>query len=105
MSIFKNFFVSPQQNEVIETKINVDTNIKPALIGNVYDVFEKPIKEAFVAIYEVDQKQDKLKKLTGFTYTDDFGSFVLAPLEPNKLYNVKIYKHKNDARVLETSFD
>ena len=75
-----NFFVAPQKDEIIETTIHINQNTKPALIGSVLDQDNKPIKDAFLALYEFDKKDNKPKKLQLFTYTDEWGSFLLAPL-------------------------
>lgn len=101
MTIFKNFFVSPQENEVISTKIHIDTDIKPAIIGSVFDSSQKPIVDAFVTIFEVDREKHIQKELVSYTYTDEFGTFALASLDANKLYNVKVFKNTRDPRVLE----
>lgn len=96
-----NFFVSPQKDEIIKTTIHVK-NDKPAIVGNVLDFDEKPIKDAFLVVDEVDKNNYKPLKTKFFTYTDEWGSFALAPLEVDKLYNVKVYTNHEKIRILET---
>lgn len=96
-----NFLVSPQKDEIIKTTIHVK-NDKPAIIGNVLDFDEKPIENAFLVLEEVDKKSYKPKKIKLFTYTDEWGAFALAPLEVDKLYNVRVYANNEHIRILET---
>ncbi len=103
MNIFKNFFVSPQENEVIETKIYTKGEIRPAIIGSILDNNEKPLEGVFIALYKMDKSKEKTTDLVTFTYSDNYGNFILAPLDEGELYNVKIYKSDGKTRVLEAN--
>ncbi|MFI3227411.1 MAG: hypothetical protein R3Y09_08365 [Clostridia bacterium] len=96
-----NFFVSPQKDEVIKTTIHINQNNKPAIIGNVVDNDEKPIKDAFLIAYEVDKRNHKIINIGSFAYTDEWGRFILAPLKVDTLYNVKVTANCDTMRVLE----
>ena len=37
----------------------------------------------------------------GSLYTDEFGQFAFGPLEPGKLYIVRVYKNSGQMRTLE----
>lgn len=95
-----NFLISPQKDEIINTTIHID-NTKPALIGNVLNNDDKPIKDAFLILYEIDKDTHKPKNASNFAYTDEWGNFAIAPLEEGKLYSVKIYTNNNKIRFLE----
>ncbi|MFI3115175.1 MAG: hypothetical protein R3Y12_03435 [Clostridia bacterium] len=96
-----NFFASPQKDEVIKTTIHINQNSKPAIIGNVVDDNEKPIKDAFLIAYEINKKNHKIIEIGSFAYTDEWGSFVLAPLKVDALYNIKVTVNHEQIRDLE----
>ena len=100
-----NFFVSPQKDEIIDTTIHINQNIKTALIGHVLNINEEPIKDAFLIVYEVEKNSHKQLKMKSFGYTDEWGSFALSPLEVGKLYNVKVYANNENLRTLENNLD
>ena len=100
-----NFFVCPQAGEMIDTTIHINQNAKPALVGNVIDIDAKPIKDAFLIVYEVEKSSHKPITITSSSYTDEWGNFALAPLETGKLYNVKVYANNQNKRTLETNIE
>lgn len=103
MNIFKNFFISPSENEVIQTEIKVKSDIKPAVLGTICDENGSPCQDVFVAVYKMNSEKTSIESLETYTYTDKYGNFILAPLENGELYNVKIYKSNNQVRILDTT--
>lgn len=101
MNLFESFYVKPAACEVIETTVHIKPDPRPALLGTVLSQ-KKPVQDALVAVY-LSGGQDAPDKPIGSLYTDELGQFAFGPLEPGKLYQVRVFKSGEAARFLELS--
>ncbi len=99
MSAYSGFYIKPSEYEQVETVIHLKQESRPSLIGSIKDAYEKPVSDAFVAIFEAGDSDISHPAAT--TYTDEDGRFIFGPLEPEKLYIVRIYKKTGKIRQLE----
>lgn len=99
MNAFESFYLRPAKNELIETVVQLKADPRPALIGSVVDETSRPVANALVAVYE--SGGDAPDKPIGSLYTDELGQFAFGPLEPSKLYIVRVYKGGGCLRTLE----
>jgi len=97
MNYSQSFYVKPATHEVVETTVALAADQRPALIGTVVDTNDKPVDAALVTVYRADAPQTPI----GALYTDDQGQFAFGPLEPGKLYHVKVFKRTDQIRALE----
>lgn len=104
MNVFESFYVKPSENELIETVVHMKSDPRPALLGTVVSASGKPIDGALVAVYRSGGAGEP-DVLEGSIYTDTFGQFAFGPLEPGKLYLVRVYKNDNQIRTLEQPKD
>lgn len=100
MNAFETFYVKPANNELIETVVHIKPDPRPALLGSVVDADGKPVAAALVAVYESGGGSAPDAPV-GSLYTDEFGQFAFGPLEPEKLYLVRVYKNSKRFRILE----
>ena len=77
LNLFQSFYVKPAANELVETTVHI-----------------------LVAIY-LSGGQDAPDQPVGSLYTDELGHFAFGPLEPQKLYQVRVFKAGPSARNLE----
>lgn len=97
MNFIQSFFVKPAANEVIETKVSLSADQRPALIGTVAAADGKAAAGALVTIYCADAPETPI----GALYTDEQGQFAFGPLEPGRLYHVKVFRRTDNIRALE----
>lgn len=97
MNFIQSFFVKPAANEVIETKVALSADQRPALIGTVTAADGKTAAGALVTIYCADAPETPI----GALYTDEQGQFAFGPLEPGRLYHVKVFRRTDNIRALE----
>lgn len=97
MNHAQSFYVKPAAHEVVETRVSLALDRRPALIGTVVGPDEKPIDAALVTFYRADAPSRPI----GALYTDELGRFAFGPLEPGQLYHVKVFHAADDIRTLE----
>lgn len=93
----QSFFVKPAANEVVETKVVLSADQRPALLGTVSGADGKAAAGALVTIYCADAPETPV----GALYTDEQGQFAFGPLEPGRLYHVKVFRRADHFRALE----
>lgn len=101
MNLFQSFYVKPAANELVETTVHIQPDPRPALLGTVL-AGKKPVSDALVAVY-LSGGPDAPDQPVGSLYTDELGHFAFGPLEPQKLYQVRVFKASGAARNLELS--
>lgn len=92
----QSFFVKPAANEVVETKVALSADQRPALLGTVSGADGKAAYGALVTIYCADAPETPV----GALYTDEQGQFAFGPLEPGRLYHVKVFQRGDNFRTL-----
>ena len=97
MNFSQSFFVKPANNEVIETKVALSADQRPALLGTVSGVDGKAAAGALVTIFCADAPETPV----GALYTDEQGQFAFGPLEPGRLYHVKVFRRSDNFLALE----
>ena len=97
MNFSQSFYVKPASHEVVETKISLAADHRPALLGTGGSTDDKPVEAALVTFYCSDAPATPV----GALYTDEQGRFAFGPLEPGRLYQVKVFKCNSDIRTLE----
>ena len=97
MNYTQSFYVKPASHEVVQTTVSLAADQRPALIGTVVAADDKPVEAALVTFYRADAPDSPI----GALYTDELGRFSFGPLEPGKLYHVKVFKRSDNIRALE----
>lgn len=100
MNSYDTFYVRPSENELIETVVHIKPDPRPALIGSVVDPAQRPVAGALVCVYESGDDTAPDKPI-GSLYTDETGQFAFGPLEPARLYIVRVSKCGGKRRTLE----
>ena len=97
MNLSQSFYVKPASHEVVNTTVSLSPEQRPALAGTVVDIHDKPVEAALVTFYRADTPGAPI----GALYTDELGQFAFGPLDPGKLYHIKVFKRPDDIRPLE----
>ena len=97
MNFSHSFFVKPAAHEVVETTVALSADQRPALLGTVLGADRKAASGALVTLYCADAPETPV----GALYTDEQGQFAFGPLEPGRLYHVKVFKRSDNIRALE----
>lgn len=100
MNLYESFFVKPAENERVETTVHIHPDRRPALLGTVLDTAGRPVTAALVAVYRSGGAEAPDTPV-GSLYTDELGQFAFGPLEPDQLYQVRVFKRGDGARSLE----
>ena len=82
---------------MVEAKVALSADQRPALIGTVTAADGKSAAGALVTIYCADAPQTPI----GALYTDEQGQFAFGPLEPGRLYHIKVFQRSDQIRALE----
>ena len=88
MNLSQSFYVKPASHEVVNTTVSLSPEQRPALAGTVVDIHDKPVEAALVTFYRADTPGAPI----GALYTDELGQFAFGPLDPGKLYHIKVFK-------------
>lgn len=99
MNLSQSFYVKPAAHEIVETTVSLAADQRPALIGTVVCADSKPVEAALITVYRADAPEAPI----GALYTDELGRFSFGPLDPGKLYYVKVFKRAENIRELEQS--
>lgn len=99
MNAFESFYLRPAENELIETVVQLRPDPRPAILGTVVGDDHRPVANALVAVYESGGDAPDIP--VGSLYTDELGQFAFGPLEPAKLYIIRVYKNGGNVRTLE----
>ena len=91
MNFSHSFYVKPAAHEVVETTVALSADQRPALVGTVLGTDGKAVSGALVTVYCA----------VGALYADEQGQFAFGPLEPGRLYHVKVFKRSDNIRALE----
>lgn len=102
MNYYESFCVKPNAHERIETVVHLQTDPRPALLGTVLNEYGKPVCDALVTIYRSGCAKNNDIPI-GTLYTDTLGRFAFGPLEPDNLYQVKVFKYDEKTRILESN--
>lgn len=102
MNLYESFFVKPNAHERIETTVHLQADRRPSLLGTVLSANGKPVGDALVTIYQSGGATAPDSPV-GALYTDELGRFAFGPLEPDRLYQVQVFKRGDIARTLEQS--
>lgn len=102
MNLYESFCVKPAANERIETVVHIHPDRRPALLGTVLDARHRPVEDALVAVYRSGGAEAPDTPV-GSLYTDELGQFAFGPLEPDQLYQVRVFKSSDNVRSLELS--
>lgn len=97
MNYIQSFYVKPAAHEVVETRVSLALDCRPALVGTVVNAQDKPVEAALITFYRADAPTRPI----GALYTDEFGRFTFGPLEPGQLYHVKVFHATDNIRTLE----
>ena len=97
MNFSHSFFVKPAAHEVVETTVALSADQRPALLGTVLGADGKAASGALVTLYCADAPETPV----GALYSDEQGQFAFGPLEPGRLYHVKVFKRSDNIRALE----
>lgn len=97
MNFSHSFYVKPASHEVVEATCALSADQRPALIGTVLGTDGKAAPGALVTVYRADAPETPV----GALYTDEQGQFAFGPLEPGKLYHIKVFQRSDDIRALE----
>lgn len=98
--MYTKFFVQPGENEWIKTEVTMKPDSRSALHGTVVSPDGKALCEALVMLFLVDRAMDTLT-FVSCTFTDDSGQFAFGPLDPARIYAVKVFKDSVKVRELE----
>ena len=99
-----NFFLKPGAHERIETVVRLAPDERPALLGTIVDNGQRPVEAALVTIYRSGGAAGDDQPV-GSLYTDALGRFAFGPLEPDRLYQVQVFKSGGRVRCLELAED
>jgi protocatechuate 3,4-dioxygenase beta subunit len=100
LSATTKFYVRPGENERIETAVRLDPEARSTIHGTVRDKDGRPLEDAAVLLFVTGNHPDELR-LFSQTFTDDNGQFFFGPLEPGRLYLVKLFQNAVKTRELE----
>jgi hypothetical protein len=96
---FTKFYFRPGQGEQIETTVSLRQDARSVIHGYIKDTEGEAYSDAAVLIFEARETEDP--KLISQMFTDEFGQFLFGPLDPGKLYLVKVFKNTMRLRELE----
>ena len=99
MNLSQSFYVKPSAHEVVNTLVSLSFDQRPALTGTVVAPDGKPVDSALITLYPADAPEQP----AGVLYTDEFGRFAFGPLEPGKLYHIRVFKQTDSFRPLAQS--
>lgn len=99
MSAYAKFFFRPAKGEQISTVIVPELDDRAVISGRVVDARDRPIEDAIVLLYRVNE--GALPELLSRFCTDEDGQFIFGPLEGGRLYLIKVYKDGIQMRELE----
>lgn len=86
------FKIHPTQNEQIEAIVKCPYDSRSVINGTVINCQGKPIKDAVVKLFAVNNPCDPLSLCPiTHTFTDEYGQFLFGPLCPGKVYLVKVW--------------
>ena len=97
MNFSHSFFVKPAAHEVVETTVALSADQRPALVGTVLGTDGKTVPGALVTVYCADAPE----RPVGALYADEQGQSAFGPLEPGRLYHIKVFKLSDNIRALE----
>lgn len=102
MSAYKSFYIKPSAGEIIETLLQLEPDKHSILCCTVKGKDGKPVSGALALLLSGTQNHEQLTLLQQ-SFTDDSGQFVFGPLEPDTLYQIKVFKNSIKLRELEIS--
>lgn len=102
MNLYESFFIKPNAHERIETIVHLQADRRPSLLGTVLNTSGRPVSDALVTVYR-SGGADAPDSPVGALYTDELGRFAFGPLEPDRLYQVQVFKRGDMTRTLEQS--
>jgi len=97
MSKKTKFYFKPAPGEQIETKIQIDHDLRSSIYGTVVDLEGAPISGALALLFRAGEAQTPLSQF----YTDEDGQFVFGDLFGDTLYLIKIFRSNRKIRELE----
>ena len=97
MNFSHSFYVKPAAHEVVETTVALSADQRPALVGTVLGTDGKAVSGALLTVYCADAPDTPV----GALYSHEQGQFAFRPLEPGRLYHVKVFKRSDNIRALE----
>ncbi len=102
--MYTKFFVQPGENEWIKTEVTLKPDSRSALHGTVTGPDGRLVCDALVMLFLADKAADAVK-FTACTFTDDSGQFAFGPLDPGRVYAVKVFRNSVKVRELEIVTD
>lgn len=103
MSSNSSFYFRPNRGEQISTTISPSPEEYSAIIGRIIDAKGKPVESALVLLFRAGD--DSGPRLASRACTDEDGHFMFGPLEPESLYQIKVFKDNIKLRELEIVAD
>ena len=103
MSTYSKFYFRPAKGEQITTTITPEGDVYSAIFGRVIDAKQRPIEDALVLLFRVNDGQGP--DLVSRFRSDGDGDFMFGPLESGALYLIKVYKDRLNVRELEVQMD
>lgn len=97
---FTKFYFRPGQGEQIETSVTLRQDARSAIHGYIKDTEGEPHSDAAVLLFETGDEEEP--RLISQMFTDELGQFLFGPLDPGKLYMIKVFKNSIKVRELET---
>ncbi len=82
---------STEENQQINAVARIHGENRSALIGTVVDECGRPVADAVVALYKLNDSCG-VPKAISHTFTDKYGQFIFGPLCPDNTYMLKIAK-------------
>ena len=98
---FTKFYFRPGQGEQIETSVTLRQDTRSAIHGYIKNADGEVFSDAAVLLFESEDQ--KAPRLISHMFTDEFGQFMFGPLDPGKLYLVKVFKNTMRIRELESA--
>jgi hypothetical protein len=99
MAAYSKFYFRPSKGEQIGTVITPEPDDRAVISGRVVDGKERPIEDAVLLLYRVNEGAPP--ELLSRFCTDEDGQFIFGPLEGDRLYLIKAYKDGIKLRELE----
>ena len=96
MSSCLKFFIKAVSGERVETALTIPEEHRSAIAGTVRAVDGTPLSGALLLLYDTDPQQ-----ILQQAFSDEDGAFQFGPLEPDRLYCIRVSYANTPARALE----
>jgi len=101
MSTYSRFYFRPARGEQTEVTLSPAADERAAILGRVIDAKGAAVDGALVLLFSTGE--DEPPALIARSCTDEDGHFIFGPIEPERLYLIKVFKNEVKLRELEIS--